>query len=348
MGPFSEHKSALLKRPQLSGGDGLCIQPPSEPTWHLPPFDDFVLTPYVAASLRVVTWNVWFSPLEADERMAALFTEALGASPDVLCLQEVVPRLANAIHASALRNVYAISPNTIDSYGCLLLVRRTLAPTFCEIALPSRMGRTLLVAEWASPSCSSPVAVATVHLESLNNAAARAKQLRVAYNELRVYEQVLLCGDFNFDATRNFGDWLPVPPRPPRPSGDSDSDDEEPYSGPLRQAAGALENDVLSLRLPGYTDAWPALHGPLELGHTFDGARNPRVRDPEEQMRYDRVMVRGAHVSNIWLLGTGDSRAAAIVPSDHYGLCADVELPQPPTQGAASQPGGALPRSEVK
>jgi len=123
---------------------------------------------------------------------------------------------------------------------------------------------------------------------------------------------------------------------------DSDSNDEQ-YAGPVRQAAGALENDVLAQRLPGYVDAWPTVHGPLELGHTFDGARNPHVRDPEEQMRYDRVMTRGATPLSITLLGTAVDRAsgdggeststndceshyASVVPSDHYGLCAHVEL----------------------
>ena len=44
--------------------------------------------------LRIVTWNVWFSPRQAEERMAALFSQALATAPDVLCLQEGLPELA--------------------------------------------------------------------------------------------------------------------------------------------------------------------------------------------------------------------------------------------------------------
>ena len=39
-------------------------------------------------TLRIVTWNVWFSDHQADLRMAALFSELLEQAPDVACLQE--------------------------------------------------------------------------------------------------------------------------------------------------------------------------------------------------------------------------------------------------------------------
>lgn len=168
---------ALASEDATNDRKRLCIEPPEQPTWALPALD-FTLPPVRDdGGLRIVTWNVWFAPHEADARMAALFVEALAAAPDVICLQEVVPELAESIRASAaLRAAYSISTNHIDSYGVVVLARHALAPTYCERALPSRMGRSLLIAE-CRPStpdaAASLVAVATVHLESLNNAATR-------------------------------------------------------------------------------------------------------------------------------------------------------------------------------
>jgi len=309
----------------------LTIAPPS---WSLPPLDSIQL-PIRSAhliSLRVITWNVWFSPTEADARMAALFVEVLGHTPDVICLQEVVPQLAASIRGCpALRREYAISDNDVGSYGLLILARHSLRPSFTEVAYPSQMGRSLLIAEWKPPFAAGHVAVATTHLESLNNARTRAKQLRTAREALAPYEQAVLLGDFNFDSSCNYGDWRAIPPRPPRPSPDSDDDDRHSMT-PQRAI---LENTVLAAVLPEYVDAWPALH-PDQRGCTFDGRRNPYVADPEETMRYDRVLVRGMAPTAIVMLGERPpstattpapaSRQSTLVPSDHFGLCVELEL----------------------
>jgi len=343
----------------------LCIEPPTAPTWALPPLEGFQLPPMSVSDLCIVTWNVWFAPQDADARMAALFSEALSLNPDVLCLQEVVPELAESIRRNAaLRREYAMSENNVGPYGCVLLARWSLRPTFREVPFAcSRMGRSLLVAEWSPPELGRKVAVATSHLESLNHSKLRAKQLAVARHALEGYEAAILCGDFNFDATQNWGDWREVPPRPPRPTHPLDEDsDSEAYAGPVPPPADdtRLENGVLARELgSSYVDAWPALR-PTEAGHTFDGATNPYVAEEEECMRYDRVMVRGMRPLSIAMIGDGAVRALrqaeaessgagagaepadgaggaaerrecppappAVVPSDHFGLCATVEL----------------------
>lgn len=322
--------------PALQERKRMCIAPPEPPSWTLPPFATFQLPPPAGASLRVVTWNVWFGPVEAQARMAALFSEALGTTPDVICLQEVVPDLAASIRGcSALRRAYAISANDVGSYGCLILARHELSPRFTEVPYQcSRMGRSLLVAELSPPADPAPpaacrVAVATTHLESLNNARLRAKQLRIARDTLASYDSAALVGDFNFDSSQNFGDWLPrgdrrtMPPRPERESSDSDSEPRPPWAPPSALRRAELENGVLDLVMGDYIDAWPALR-PHEAGHTFDGGSNPHVADVEERMRYDRVMVRGIAPAAITMLG--ERPQEALVPSDHYGLCAELRL----------------------
>ena len=175
----------------------------SLPSWRLPPFnEEAVLSARMARTsrLRVCTWNVWFSPHRADERMAALFTAALQEAPDVLCLQEVVPELASSVRSSAaLCRLYDISSNEVGSYGCLILARRSLNAAFREVALPTRMGRSLLIADWIDEHSGKSVGLGCCHFESLSNAELRRKQLAVAGSVLESYGHALICGDFNFD-----------------------------------------------------------------------------------------------------------------------------------------------------
>ena len=60
-------------------------------------------------------------------------------------------------------------------------------------------------------------------------------------------------------------------------------------------AFAATENAGMERALPGFADAWPALHGALSLendaGFTYDSLRNPML-EHSERMRYDRVLYR--------------------------------------------------------
>merc|ERR1719498_256884 len=113
-------------------------------------------------------------------------------------------------------------------------------------------------------------------------------------------------GDFNFDATRTWGEWR---------------------HSDLARKPDQLENSALRWLLPQFTDVWPAVRG-AEPGLTFDGANNPYVRDAEERMRYDRVMAKGLRPAQIDLLGEPDLSLPPEdhpVPSDHFGLFAVLE-----------------------
>lgn len=202
--------------------------------------------------------------------------------------------------------MYSVSPHEVGAYGCLLLVRHELRAEFSQVSFPSNMGRSLLVARCTPPPSERPFALATVHLESLNSARLRTAQLEVCRDALKPYDRAVLCGDFNFDSTQNFGDW-----RPKR------KDFEARW-----RATQDLENSVLARVLPDYVDVWPAIH-PDKPGHTFDGGRNPYVADANERMRYDRFMARGVEPVAIEMLGAGEHQPT---PSDHYGLCAGLRL----------------------
>merc|ERR1711988_726955 len=128
------------------------------------------------------------------------------------------------------------------------------------------MARKLLVAE--SHGRCPGLCVATVHLESLGNAPTRRDQLEWISSLLSEQTHCVLCGDFNFDSSQNYGEWFP------------------------NNRAAPLENDVLAELLPDFVDAWPAIHaihGDNE-GFTFDGVLNSHcVPDMQERMRYDRI-----------------------------------------------------------
>jgi len=314
---------------------------PVEPKWIIPDFGSFHLPP-MTLTLRLITWNVWFQPVDAAMRTASLFSEVLGAAPDVLCLQEVREELAASIRTSAaLLRCYAISPNDVSPYGNLLLVRHELSPIFKETPFPSQMGRSLLLAECrpATARDDSSLAVATVHLESLNNAPTRAKQLRIAQSALDRYQRVLLAGDFNFDSSQNFGDWSAVPPRPPRPEREASDDDEaNPWAGaPLKRPREGLENDIIGQVLPDYIDMWPTLHAESDGGHTFDGSRNVYVADPEEIMRYDRVLAKGAVPVTITLLGLPEPDHGTLADGlvNHGTSLSEASSQQTPTRATA-------------
>jgi len=252
--------------------------------------------------IRIATWNVWFDRLYQQERMEMLFQILLENGPDFICLQEVTAKLANAIKGNkALAQLYNISTSDVGRYGCMILANTEFEVEFDVVELPSRMGRELLLAK-----CNRlGLVVATVHLESLNNAPTRFKQLEVAKQVLEQEALSVLCGDFNFDSTQNFGDW------------NLSSDRQN------------LENDCLQSIMPNYVDAWPSLHPSSDPGLTFDGSRNPFVPQKQERMRYDRVLVsKGVELLSMSVIGS--EQVNGIVPSDHFGLCVDIKITNRP------------------
>jgi len=90
------------------------LAPADDASWTIPPLAREMATAPVLFSerpmshLRICTWNVWFSPHRAQERMAALFSELLNEAPDLICLQEVC-------HGTALRGPW--DPTLLTPYA---------------------------------------------------------------------------------------------------------------------------------------------------------------------------------------------------------------------------------------
>jgi tyrosyl-DNA phosphodiesterase 2 len=153
--------------------------------------------------VRLVTWNVWFGGHMFDERRDALLAELQRRRPDVVALQEVTQELLAALLDEPwLRAAYQVSEREVTAYDVVILSRLPIR-RISGIALPTSMGRRLVVAELA---CG--LAVATVHLESTREEApTRAAQLAIVQPALAErHDDVVLVGDMNFtpdDAVEN-------------------------------------------------------------------------------------------------------------------------------------------------
>ena len=166
--------------------------------------------------------------------------------------------------------------------------------------------------------------VATSHLESLHNQNTRELQIKETVERLKDYPMAVFCGDFNFDSTKSYGDWVKRPPM-------------------------ELENIVLQKEMPDFIDSWAflkhrndvsegycwnVLENDVDPGYTIDGVSNSKyIKNINKQMRYDRVMAKGLIPKSIEVVGkeviclfTGSKDTRKIKISDHYGLLTEFEL----------------------
>lgn len=145
--------------------------------------------------ITLVTYNVWFGEYFPDERRAALMRILRAADADIIGLQEVTPGLLAYLRAQDwLRDGYHFAEVSVSPYGVMVLSRRPVQ-RFVEHPLPTRMGRSLVLAELED------LAVGVVHLESLSYAETRRRQLEKIFPILDEYPHAVLMGDFNMCST---------------------------------------------------------------------------------------------------------------------------------------------------
>ena len=263
--------------------------------------------------------------------------------------------------ATKLTDHYVFSDNEIKIYGLLILVKKhgkddhsvdiTNVKFDYQGFSESRMDRGLLQAilnvqvniEEESDKLDIPkninvadehnkkgknfeLVVATSHLESLHNQNTCELQIKETVERLKDYPMAVFCGDFNFDSTKSYGDWVKRPPM-------------------------ELENIVLQKEMPDFIDSWAfltprndeseylrycgkVLEDDVDPGYTFDGVSNSKyIKDVNERMRYDRVMAKGLIPKSIEVVGKkficlspNSKMRKKIKISDHYGLLTDFEL----------------------
>jgi endonuclease/exonuclease/phosphatase family metal-dependent hydrolase len=283
-------------------------------------------------NLRVVTVNLWGTepPLEARLALAARQLRAL--APDVICLQEVRPldgragrttadALAEALGMTAHYETavaWETSPALPGGQEGLAVIAREIHETRVEVLPEARPaeGRILLSASIATPA--GPIWVHNTHLHyRLDDGVARERQVVAIDDALRRLGRErdsppqILCGDFNATA---------------------DSDE-------IRFLRGLT---TLAGRRTHFQDAWLRLHrepgpgdGPAE-GMTWcsENRFTRPLRSLDLDRRIDFVFVttrkkdgRGTiHACRVVLTEREGLGEVAICASDHYGVCADVQV----------------------
>ena len=124
---------------------------------------------------------------------------------DLVLLQEVTrPFLRRLLADARVRGGFLVTDSgnaaTFHAgYGTCMLIRRGLpVPSVAWVKFTSGMGRRGLVAKWSAAGFAGKLAVATVHLESLDNRALRLDQMEALAGELaRVSDASVVAGDFN-------------------------------------------------------------------------------------------------------------------------------------------------------
>ncbi len=246
--------------------------------------------PTTETRLTVVTFNVWFSDRDFEERCDAMMRLLHEADADIIALQEVTPDfLTRARRGSWLKERYCISDatgETVRGYGVALFSRLPIE-SLALMDLPSSMDRHLLLATCRVNG--RKMAIATVHLESLREFGyVRKHQLGSIFAVLDEYETAILLGDLNFCSTWD-------------------------------------ENQAIR---DNYVDLWPLLHVddpgftlvPREPSTTWPAVRFDRilVKSPPGT----------AKAKEIRMIGTSpvDPARPTLYPSDHFGLMADLRL----------------------
>ena len=272
----------------------------------------------------MLTLNVCF---ENDEtfgiRFGKLVKFLLEKEYDVVALQECVSELMQLLD-QRLSAKYDISPRPSEPYFTTMLCKKEFRTSFVRTALPSDMGRDLLYAD-LTRSGGAVLTCATVHLESLEDHSRREVQLHGVNRLLREKKNVILVGDFNFPAHRNY----------------------------KIKPGERLQNESLRQCLPGFTDMWEQLN-PGSPGYTINHARNQWKFSnkllAKGGFRFDRVMAKiqapsegettttRFKVSNVCLVGeesiaespaTSHRPECSMYMSDHLGLEITVSDSEP-------------------
>jgi endonuclease/exonuclease/phosphatase family metal-dependent hydrolase len=288
----------------------------------------------VTASLRVLTLNLWGTEPPLDARLALAVRQLAALAPDVVCLQEVRPldgrsgRTTAEVIADALGMTahYAVAVAWDDTAYAgvpagqegLAVLARSIRETRV-LALPEpRPADARILLSAAVDTAGGPIWVHTSHLHyRLDDGVAREHQVLAIDEAIRglgrdnASAPQILCGDFNATA---------------------DSDE-------IRFLRGLT---TLGGRRTHFQDAWLRLRrepgpgdGPAQgITWSSENRFTRPLRSLDLDRRIDYVFVttrkkdgRGTvHDCRVVMTEREGLGEVAICASDHYGVCADVQV----------------------
>ncbi len=271
--------------------------------------------------MRIATYNLWNAPVRWLERLDAAGEELVRLDADVVALQEVAARVGehdgrDAANYLAKRCSYDYVETRLypddPGEGLAFLSKQPLR--FVEAGWDTELPALVNCGLRARVSVGNiEVAITNVHLDWENIAVREAQIAQVvawieARSEAGCYE--MLCGDFNATLDSSIYRFLK---------------DQQTL---LSRAPGAGWHDLARLH---------AERGGGSPEPTLDFWRNPRWQDAptlEIPMRVDWILLRDVFntglpypgVSDAGIFGTHPTPQLQVVPSDHYGVYANLDF----------------------
>ena len=237
--------------------------------------------------LKVLTYNIWFDPIDRIERTKALIATIIKQDPDIICLQEVTSNVYDIIK-NTLSHFYKYPDSLDHHYGCVILSKYKFSECRTILFKKTCMHRSLLIVRI------NDIIIATTHFESIFSKKeknkikiAQFKECKDILDEYTNYYNVILCADTNL------------------------LNHEEEDFFPNRDAK-------------NWQDCWE-LKGNNNNKYTFDYYTNSNLYKnsvDKYQSRLDRILFMGGNLDldNFKLIKSTDR---SMPPSDHHGVSVD-------------------------
>jgi len=258
----------------------------------------------VETTVRVATWNLWWRFGPWEERQAAIVATLQDLEADIICIQETWPEQAAELGQNlGMHHEVACGLELGGlSFGNAILSRWPLSePEVCPLPAEEGADEGRLVLRAAVDGPRGPIQVHTTHLN-----------WRYDHSRLR-QEQVAVLSRFVADG--------PERSYPPVVCGDFNA---EPVSDEVRMMTGRTAVPVPPLV---FHDAWDVA-APGRDGTTWSNTNPYAVWELEPARRIDYIFSgwpkQGGlgHAVRAGLVGV--DAVDGVVPSDHYGVWADL------------------------
>jgi exonuclease III len=240
---------------------------------------------------KVLTYNIWFSDININERLTKLLYLLNKENPDIICLQEVRKDvLAILVNKLKIYKFWETSLNENKTYGVVIFSKFKNTKTNIYKFKKTNMDRHFVIMELDLLD-NKKINIVTTHLESefkkynLKNTI-KYHQFTNLLSYLKCKNNVILGGDMNISNE---------------------------------------ENDVYILD-KFWDDCWILNGSDNNKKYTYDCNTNIFInKKTKYKSRLDRIYIKkngNLELKDFSLIGKGEG----IIPSDHYGIIVKIEL----------------------
>lgn len=265
--------------------------------------------------LKVITYNIWFDDYEKEKRTISLYKTISKHNPDIICLQEVTPKVYDLLKM-LFDNYNYIYPEELDqSYDCVIFSKHKIITKYKKKYNGSRMGRSLTAIniEYLIENKKINFTVATSHFESLFGFDNQEKLTQYSYakNILdKLYDEkcpIILCCDTNIMQKEenyffNDGKWVDC------------------YK---------TNKNTKDKNIYLFDDKYEPKDDDLDSIYTYDTVTNRNLMKRniyQIRSRIDRILYKSQQLIKPieYKIIKGDSKE--IEPSDHYGIMVSFKI----------------------